>query len=55
MSYDTILCSVGVKYSDYNTEIIRTLFIDPTNDQKNNYVFMYNAFNLIVANLKSGI
>ena len=31
LSYDTIICSVGSKYHDYNCNIVRTLFIDPDN------------------------
>ena len=32
LNYDTIICSVGAKYKEYNTSVSRTMFIDPTND-----------------------
>lgn len=32
LSYDTIIVSVGTKYMEYHANIVRTLFIDPTND-----------------------
>ncbi len=31
LSYDTVLCSVGAKYYEYNCNVVRTLFIDPDN------------------------
>jgi nucleosome binding factor SPN SPT16 subunit len=36
LSYDAILCSVAAKYKGFITNIIRTLFIDPTPVAKNN-------------------
>ena len=37
LSYDVIICSVGGEYRQYKTNIIRTLLINPTDDQKENY------------------
>lgn len=31
LEYDAIVCMCGGKYFNYNTNIVRTLFIDPTN------------------------
>jgi len=36
LTYDTIICSVGAKYHQYNSNIVRTLFIDPDSVKKTN-------------------
>jgi len=54
LSYDTIICSVGSKYHEYNCNIVRTLFIDPDEDQKANYVTLYNLHNMLIGKLKPG-
>nr|pir 138K protein - Tetrahymena thermophila [Tetrahymena thermophila]AAS65456.1 p138 [Tetrahymena thermophila] len=55
LSYDTIIVSVGTKYMEYHANIVRTLFIDPTNDQKKIYQRVYELQNQIAVQLKPGI
>lgn len=54
MSYDTIICSIGSKYHDYNCNIVRTLFIDASDEQKQNYNLLYEAENAVISKLKPG-
>lgn len=40
LSYDTIICSVGAKYYEYNCNVVRTLFIDPDTVSLSFYVYL---------------
>ena len=55
LSYDTIICSVGAKYKEYNTSVSRTMFIDPSNDQKSNYIILDELLSVLLLSLKSGV
>lgn len=54
LSYDTIIVSVGTKYMEYHANIVRTLFIDPTSDQKKIYLKVYELQNMLATSLKPG-
>lgn len=54
LSYDTIIISVGTKYMEYHANIVRTLFIDPSPDQKKIYQRVYELQNLLAVQLKPG-
>lgn len=45
LKYDTIICSIGAKYHEYNTNIVRTLFINPTDEQKKTYLAAVELLN----------
>jgi len=52
LKYDTIILSVGISYASYNSNIIRTLFIDPAPEQKENYNKINDIMNFITSELK---
>jgi len=54
LSYDTIICSVGAKYYEYNCNVVRTLFIDPDTEQKHNYNIAHELQNTVISKLKPG-
>jgi len=54
LSYDTIICSVGAKYYEYNCNVVRTLFIDPDTEQKQNYNIAHELQNVVISKLKPG-
>ncbi|EGR30454.1 metallopeptidase family m24, putative [Ichthyophthirius multifiliis] len=55
LQYDTIILSVGTRYMEYHSNIVRTLFIDPTSDQKKIYQRLYELQNLLAIELKPGV
>lgn len=54
LSYDVIIATSGFKYRDYNTAMSRTLFIDPTNEQKLCYTKLYELHNKLKDSMKPG-
>lgn len=48
------MLSIAAKYRDYCSNIARTLFIEPSDDQKDIYCRCYELHNLIISNLKPG-
>lgn len=54
LSYDTIMLSLGAKYMEYNTNVVRTLLIDATEDQKAAYAHVYEAEKFLIKSLKPG-
>lgn len=55
LSYDTIICSIAAKYKGYNTNVVRSLFIDPTPDQKAAYLTALHALEALMQSLKPGV
>lgn len=50
LSFDTIMCSVGAKYKEYNTNVVRTLFINA--DKVNSIFFDFFNFRRLGAKSK---
>lgn len=44
----------GGKYFNFNTNIVRTVFIDPTKEQKKNYLIVTELMDHILHQLKPG-
>ncbi|ORZ39360.1 FACT complex component Spt16 [Catenaria anguillulae PL171] len=51
----TILCSLGVRYKSYCTNVGRTLLINPTKQQERNYEFLIELANYVLTILRPGI
>ncbi|KAJ3350446.1 FACT complex subunit spt16 [Allomyces javanicus] len=51
----TILCSLGVRYKSYCSNIARTLLINPTKRQEKNYDFLLEVFGYLVSLLRPGL
>lgn len=49
-----IVCTLGVRYRNYCSNVGRTLLIEPTADQERNYNHLYQAFEVAVATLVPG-
>lgn len=52
MKYDTIMLSVGAKYMEYNTNVVRTLMIDASEEEKQAYNHVYEAERFLIRALK---
>jgi len=55
LKYDTIMLSVGAKYMEYNTNVVRTLLIDSTEEEKKAYEHVYEAEKFLIKSLKPGL
>ncbi|CAB4485087.1 unnamed protein product [Rhizophagus irregularis] len=51
----TILCSFGVRYKSYCSNIGRTILFDPTKEQERNYEILLELQRRIVEHIKSGV
>ena len=54
LKYDCIMLSVGAKYMEYNTNVVRTLFIDASEEEKTAYTHIYEAEKQLIKGLKPG-
>jgi nucleosome binding factor SPN SPT16 subunit len=52
LKYDTIMLSVGAKYMEYNTNVVRTLMIDASEEEKQAYNHVYEAERFLIKALK---
>ncbi|RHZ49171.1 hypothetical protein Glove_529g41 [Diversispora epigaea] len=51
----TILCSLGVRYKSYCSNIGRTILIDPTKDQEKTYEFLLDLQRRLLEWIKDGV
>jgi len=52
---DTIICSLGVRYKSYCTNISRTFLIDPKKSKEKNYIFLVQLQNYLIDHIRDGI
>ncbi|KAJ3025663.1 UNVERIFIED_CONTAM: FACT complex subunit spt16 [Siphonaria sp. JEL0065] len=50
----TIICSLGVRYKNYCSNISRTFFINPEKLKEKNYIFLYELQSHVLSLLKDG-
>ncbi|GAM27039.1 hypothetical protein SAMD00019534_102140 [Acytostelium subglobosum LB1] len=55
LHFGTIVVSLGSRYKGYCSNIARTYFIDPVEEQQSNYALLLNVLNTIIKNLKVGV
>lgn len=53
LKHDCILLSLGSKYFDFNTNLVRTLLINATRAEQKAYKTIYNAQQLLIKGLKT--
>ncbi|KAI9144721.1 FACT complex component Spt16 [Paraphysoderma sedebokerense] len=51
----TILCSLGVRYKSYCSNVARTFMIDPTKEQEKNYEFLLKLQDHLMSHIKDGV
>lgn len=54
LSFDVILLTVAGWYFDYNTNICRTLLINPSKQEQDYYLVLVSLFDEIAKNLRPG-
>ncbi|KAI8911514.1 FACT complex subunit-domain-containing protein [Gorgonomyces haynaldii] len=50
----TVVCSLGVRYKSYCSNVARTFFINPEKEKENNYNFLVQVFDFTVSLIKNG-
>lgn len=55
LSYNVIMLSVGAKYFEFNSNVVRTYFIDATKEEKAAYLVLYEAHRLLCRSLVPGV
>ena len=55
MHFGAIICSLGARYKQYCSNIIRTLLVDPTQEQKDLYQFLLSLEEEIINKLQDGV
>ena len=55
IQFDTILCSLGVRYKSYCSNMSRTFLIEPTPTQETNYKFLLDLQKYIFAQIHPGL
>ena len=54
LHFGVITCSLGARYKQYCTNIVRTVMVDPSQEQQDNYEFLLSVHEEILAKLKHG-
>ncbi|XP_069114488.1 LOW QUALITY PROTEIN: FACT complex subunit SPT16-like [Argopecten irradians] len=55
LHFGTIICAMGVRYKSYCSNIVRTLFVDPTEPMQKNYEFLTLVEEEILGKLRDGV
>jgi len=55
IDFGTIICAMGVRYKSYCANIVRTLMVDPSDQQQKNYEFLLSVEDAILEKLKDGM
>lgn len=54
LHFGAIVCSLGVRYKSYCSNIARTLLVNPSDEVQNNYNFLLNIEEEILKKLQAG-
>lgn len=54
LHFGTIICSMGLRYKSYCSNIVRTLMVDPSDKVKDMYEFLLEAEEEILKKLQHG-
>ncbi|XP_054715676.1 FACT complex subunit SPT16-like [Uloborus diversus] len=55
LSFDTITCSLGVRYKSYCSNIVRTLLVNPSKEQEELYNFLLTLHEEVLSKLQHGV
>lgn len=54
LKHDCVVLSLGAKYLDFNSNIVRTIFINASNEEQHAYKVAFEAHRLLIKNLVKG-
>ncbi|KAM7532968.1 hypothetical protein Aperf_G00000124167 [Anoplocephala perfoliata] len=55
MHFGTIVCSLGVRYRSYCSNVVRTLIVNPTTKQSQYYEYLNNLMDWAISQMKPGV
>jgi len=55
LHFGVIICSLGVRYRFYCSNIVRTLMVEPTEEQQNIYTYLLSLMDIVVDKLRDGV
>ncbi|XP_002733005.1 FACT complex subunit SPT16 [Saccoglossus kowalevskii] len=55
LHFGTVTCALGIRYKSYCSNIVRTLLVDPTQSQQDNYNFLLEVEEEIIKQLQHGV
>ena len=55
MHFGTIICSLGVRYRSYCSNVVRTLIVNPKTQQSAYYEFLHNLLDWAIEQMKPGV
>eukprot|EP00794_Sanderia_malayensis_P019250 gene19250-21178_t len=55
LHFGVILCSLGVRYKFYCSNIVRTFMVEPTQKQQDTYNYLLSLMDLVVNKLRHGV
>ena len=55
LHFGSITCALGVRYKQYCSNIVRTLLVNPTEQQKNLYEFLVELQESVIDKLREGV
>merc|ERR1719436_1149799 len=54
LNFGAIVCSLGVRYKSYCSNIVRTMLVDPSQSLQDTYTYLLSLEELIIDKLKDG-
>ncbi|XP_062500756.1 FACT complex subunit SPT16-like [Corticium candelabrum] len=55
LHFGVIICSLGTRYKSYCSNVIRTMLVEPTQEQQDNYLFLVELEELVLDKLRHGV
>ncbi|KAL7055726.1 hypothetical protein AAHC03_022613 [Spirometra sp. Aus1] len=55
MHFGTIICSLGVRYRSYCSNVVRTLVVNPTQQQSTYYEYLHDLLNWAISQITPGM
>lgn len=55
MHFGTIICSLGVRYRSYCSNVVRTLIVNPNTKQSTYYEYLHNLLDWAIEQMKPGV
>merc|ERR1719431_1184245 len=55
LHFGAIVCSLGVRYKSYCSNIVRTMLVDPSQEVQDLYTYLVSLEDLIVAKMQAGV
>lgn len=55
LHFGVVICSLGIRYQSYCSNVIRSLMVNPTEEQSSNYLYLHDLFDWSISCIKHGM